>query len=450
MIPDAVVQNCIFSYLPHDDRVLFSYIMYLRYKVKTPLRLKCMINLDECWVSNKFMKFCIKTKMNLNLLRLGSFHKTLMFYTHNPLMLQSLKNAGLDIHNQDIIRSTPLHYADTYKKAKPLIDIGMCSNILNSNNCNSLHYASEARHLRLLLNNNAEITPDVTGRTPLHKAKTALTSGILLECAKNVDVNDVDAIGCSALHYADTVEQSAILLLCNADVNIIDVNGCTPLHYSKSAEQTQLLLNSKASVNIPDNKGKTALHKALSAEHSKALLNIGSFVNAKDNYSHTPLHESTSLEQTKVLLEHKADINARSWNGKTPLHMSKSAEQTKFLLDNNADVHALDKYDNTPMHDSDSLENTKLLMFYKADVNSVNWKGKTPLHLSSSSEQTKFLLDNHASESAEDYQGLTPLHYSKSYDQSHLLMFYNSELMYTPLQKSDLFGRFDQLEDLDI
>ena len=116
--------------------------------------------------------------------------------------------------------------------------------------------------------------------------------------ARNVQINDKDLHGRSALHYVVGgchTEIVKLLLKLGACVNSIDRYCITPLHMASrknDPEIVKLLLKSGANANI-------AAYTLLTE-------------NADEGY--TPLHyavESGSLVVTKLLLKYNADVNLK-------------------------------------------------------------------------------------------------------------------------------------------
>ena len=71
---------------------------------------------------------------------------------------------------------------------------------------------------------------------------------------------------------------------------------------------------------------------AETAEETKVLIKAGADVNAKDNFGRTALMFAETPEQTKVLIDAGADVNANIDTGATALIYAKTQEQKELLL----------------------------------------------------------------------------------------------------------------------
>ncbi|MBU0674320.1 MAG: ankyrin repeat domain-containing protein, partial [Proteobacteria bacterium] len=79
---------------------------------------------------------------------------------------------------------------------------------------------------------------------------------------KGADVNGVNRLGQTALHYAKTGEMTQLLLKAGADVNVSSKWGETPLHWAKTGEIVKLLLEAGAELNGLTKLGETPLDVA--------------------------------------------------------------------------------------------------------------------------------------------------------------------------------------------
>lgn len=134
------------------------------------------------------------------------------------------------------------------------------------------------------------------GRTILHlAAQGGLDQRVLaLLLAKGLKIDDVDAAGRMAMHYA-SVKSVAVLLGGGAEIDAKDSLGLTALMQATKNGHNDVigeLLNNAASVYAVDNKGRTALHHAAMGRSSEniidTLLAAGAPVTARDNEGQTP------------------------------------------------------------------------------------------------------------------------------------------------------------------
>ncbi len=175
----------------------------------------------------------------------------------------------------------------------------------------------------------------------------------------DVDVNAINNVGATALHYialnteSNTNEHSIVeLLLSNgADVDIKDGNGDTPLtiaSFRGKSDLAKLLIDAGADVSEKNNRDFTALmlaSQSASIELVKILLDAGADVDADRPRGGTALSVASDkglVEVAEVLLDHGADINFQdAAGGLTPLHLAAymgKAEMVEFLVEQGADV----------------------------------------------------------------------------------------------------------------
>jgi len=140
------------------------------------------------------------------------------------------------------------------------------------------------------------------------------------EILKHFDVNTVDALGRSALHYAvknNNIEAVKELLAKKANPNLKDTGGKTPLMLETNKEIVKELLEHGANPNSSDNHGFTPLMFAVAEgnpdkEIITMLLQAGADPRAKDRYGNTALVASNIInipDIAIILLKAGADIN---------------------------------------------------------------------------------------------------------------------------------------------
>ncbi|KAE8963133.1 hypothetical protein PR003_g30589 [Phytophthora rubi] len=249
--------------------------------------------------------------------------------------------------------------------------------------------ADEVEMLKMLLAHGADASGrDPVGSSVLHiaaKYGAMKVLDVLKGSSVREEVNAVDSLGNTALHYAADCAQLDVareLLSMGADANLANRRMATPLHMAVSKarlEMAKLLLEEgQADVNATDYQDNTAL-----------LLLAAMTSSDMDEYtsdSEEEEEESVQLQMARLLLEHGADVNAANTATATPLH------------------HAMRRYD---------LELMDVLLAHGVDVNQRNRFGDTPLHqaarLALLPIMWQKLLEHGADLTAEDRGGQTPM-----------------------------------------
>ena len=319
---------------------------------------------------------------------------------------------------QDVNYNTPLHYCETGKQTKRLLnsytlDKKRYVNLKDRLNKTCLHYAETAEQTRMLIESKADVNVKeyYNHNTPLHYSRSTLQTKLLVEA--KADVNAVESFGCATpLHVSFSASQTKILLDAKADVNIVDGWGSTPLHECENADQAKILIEYKANINSVDFNGSTPLHKVNNIKHCRVLLSsagdkVNKLLTTKDNFGGTPLHYTNNLQLCKEFLRsYKCSLSKftnfehvnplvliKNYDGRTPLHSAIiTPEKTQLLIDEGANIHSTDNIGNTPLHRAKNLEVIKILLHSKAFVDSKNIYGNTPLHLAKSTGKVKLLM----------------------------------------------------------
>ena len=216
----------------------------------------------------------------------------------------------------------------------------------------------------------------------------------------NINVNAVDEMGFSPLHYVckkgyrDIVK---LLLAKDADVNQISNTSITPLHMavqSGNKEIIQLLSEAGADLNATDKQGKTALIYAVEArkaEAAKYLMELGADSSVMDNQNHTALDYANALGLIQLVdsLSAEGSGNTDSY-GNTPLHQAchnGQGEVVKAMLAKGGmDINARNDEKMTPLYMAvleDNLLIADLLLEAGADA---NISGNSPLHAAAENE----------------------------------------------------------------
>ena len=242
----------------------------------------------------------------------------------------------------------------------------------------------------------------------------------------NINVNAVDEMGLSPLHYAcrkgyrDIVK---LLLGKDADVNQISNTNVTPLHMavqSGNKEIIQLLSEAGADLNATDKAGKTALIYAMEArkaEAAKYLMELGADISIMDNQNHTALDYANALGLIQLVdsLSRESSGNADAY-GNTPLHqacINGQGEVVKAMLaKGDIDLNARNDEKLTPLFMavmSDNLLIADLLLEAGADPNISGADGNSPLHIAASNENEHIIKNLLAHAAKIDGMGTTIL-----------------------------------------
>ena len=244
--------------------------------------------------------------------------------------------------------------------------------------------------------------------------------------AENVDVNQAQGDGSTALHWAayrDNSEMARVLLQAGATVAVTTrIGDFTPLLMAArngSAAIIELLADSGSDVNAPNTVGTTPLMLAAAAgkpDAVKVLLDRGAEVEAKDTINGQTAAmfaaATNSAGAIKLLAEHGADLNAVS----------------KMLYPRNRGEN-LDSFDRdrrysrgpwlgglTALHFAareGHMDAIRELVASGADVNVVSTTDETPsittAIINGYFDIGKFLLDNGADPNLTNTGSLTPL-----------------------------------------
>ncbi|KAL3484484.1 ankyrin repeat-containing domain protein [Aspergillus germanicus] len=320
---------------------------------------------------------------------------------HLKVLLDFLKEKGVDINSRNHDGQTPLHLVSNYKNE----DTG-----------------------RILVAGGADIEArDYKGRTWwLHVVTEGNVNETDLQPILDLGANPnaVDDAGNNALHlvYSDyPLENETVELLLDA--------GVDPLHVNRRGETTYHLLmrqlfrhseyeveravrplhNRKTPIAARDHQGRTLLH--IACMHCSSISSgrfspddllsvfpepeIKSMINAADNQGRYPVHFAAMSSEIMVvwLIENGADILVQTYKGRSPLHKAAAAGQSDvvgLLLETYlerrafAEINRRDYIGRTPLHyacRSGRLESVRLLLEAGADVNMVDDNGCTPLHV---------------------------------------------------------------------
>lgn len=213
--------------------------------------------------------------------------------------------------------------------------------------------------------------------SPAELLKAAFMGDVeLLKLQDSVEVNHVDEVGRSALHYASaagSVKCVEHLLKRGINVNLADRKGWTAIHIAVSknfTEVAKLLIDAKADIFA------LLKHKCAPARLSDVYSSTIHFAAIKGN-----------IEITKMLLEQGATVNIPDSANMTPLHYAafrNNPDYVKYLLDNGAKCDIKDVNGRTPFHAaalSGMVTNVKLMVQHHAFINDEDVWSLTPYKL---------------------------------------------------------------------
>ncbi|KAE9267956.1 hypothetical protein PF001_g29861, partial [Phytophthora fragariae] len=251
--------------------------------------------------------------------------------------------------------------------------------------------ADEAEMLKILLAHGA----DASGRDPMGSSVLHIAAkygarkvlDVLKGSSVREEVNTVDSLGNTALHYAADCAQLDVareLLGLGANVNVANLRMATPLHMAVSKarlEMTKLLLEEgQADVNATDYQDNTAL-LLLAAMTSSDMDECTSDSEEEEE-------ESVQLQTARLLLEHGADVNAANTATATPLHHAMrryDLELMDVLLSHGVDVNQRNRFGDTPLHQAARLALLPImwqkLLEHGADLTAEDRCGQTPMEL---------------------------------------------------------------------
>jgi len=302
-----------------------------------------------------FVQTLVKTGININGIGSEGFTPLMMAASENEAeIVNYLLIEGADVNQISEGWTALLEAADegSLESMKYLLDAGADVNYYSTPHSPTAitMAASEGKLecLKLLLQHGANINGIGESIPPLHMAAGEGKRGIVdYLISQNVNVNNKDATGRTALMYAASEAKSYAvrkLVEAGADITIADLNGTTARDYAIEE-------HAYAIRDYLGNEKKPDIHQATLEgyiEKVKRMVESGTDVNAQDQYGRTPLHitaEENHDIDMRVLIDLGADINARDKQGRTPL-MYAAAEGKKgtavLLVSNVADVNIQD------------------------------------------------------------------------------------------------------------
>lgn len=356
------------------------------------------------WGSVEKLETILKNKSNFNDEDRNALNAALLFAGCDMARGSLLLSYGANLNAQDETGKTVLmecpkscHHDWCIKYIEFLISKGADINIRDKNGDTALMYASFngcGQFIKLLLSQGADgNSKNQTGQTALMLAtggKGRLAGNFSasavenLLAAKNINLNEKDKYGNSALAYATifrVLKSAETLLAHGADVNTKNRWGQTPL--MQAVGQTSIGFSNIAH---EDNEMKKTI-EALTL----ALIDKGAEINVADHDRWTSLMMAVANDRAEiaaVLLSKGAEVNAKNKRGETPLILAAERGNIPILrnlLAKGADVHVKETlYGNTAMLAAtrgEHLDVLKELVERGGNINERDKNGETALML---------------------------------------------------------------------
>lgn len=236
--------------------------------------------------------------------------------------------------------------------------------------------------------------------------------------AQHVDVNEPEADGTTALHWAvreGDSEMTGRLIKAGANVKAANRYGVTPLYLAcvnGSAPMIAKLLDAGADPKSATTEGETALMtiaRTGNVDAAKILLAHGADLNSKEQWrQQTPLMWAAAEchpEVAQELIAHGADVNAKqvTWNWERQI--TKEPREKWMPLGGFTPLHFAAR--------QGCLSTAQVLVKAGAEMNAVNPNGFSPLLLAiinSHYDVAAFLIEQGADSNIADETGRTPLY----------------------------------------
>jgi ankyrin repeat protein len=188
-------------------------------------------------------------------------------------------------------KMTPLHNAVeawNLDVVQLLIQRGANVNVFDYGKRTPLHYVGGVEIATLLLNAGADLeAPDCDGVTPLHKATSMYTTGVVkLLLEKGASATAINNNKMTPLHYAELKTAVGLLVKFGADINAVDIDGNSSLHHCVTkmvvrrynfqlyVETVTALIAAGSSLTAKNNDGQTASDIAVKGELDDDILTL--------------------------------------------------------------------------------------------------------------------------------------------------------------------------------
>ncbi|CAG8901730.1 unnamed protein product [Penicillium egyptiacum] len=350
----------------------------------------------------------------------------------SPASVDSLLQAGADVHVRSPTGKTALHYACEYQKAgvvKKLLEAGADPTAEDDSGATPLHTEGQR---------DEELLPVLLG------------TGV-------VDINKpIGKNGKTPLLFrlqGFNIDRVLAFLEYKPDVNISDTQGNGPLHHVfKTSVVHSCVIDSLISLganpNAMNNEGNTPLH-TMRGEHSPSiykLVNAGANLEARNQDGHTVLfkHAHEGGQICKTLVELGACLDTRDYNGRTLLHRCcDDTNRLGYLISLGLDPLTTDHQGNSLLMEvAASRNNEKLPAIMKhlvalgLNIDQPNHRGRTTLHvmcskaklssLSTDEDNLDYLLGVCKNLNRSDCYGVQPLHLAATISESYVVKLLDS------------------------
>ncbi|KAI0506443.1 ankyrin repeat-containing domain protein [Xylaria bambusicola] len=258
---------------------------------------------------------------------------------------------------------TPLHwaaYSGRVKEMRTLVKYGANCSILSNLGANIIHAAVESKvsggletalKIRHMCPDELDINQaNSWGETAVHIASCISASCVQLLLDAGADPNIQDENGRVALHFAASSDREVerpkvITALCIAmgakHINTQDLHGRPPLFdYLNDRECVETMIQHGAKVDVTDNDGKNAFHHACTQGEHGALEVMLKMTNspgplvARDNLGNTPLIEAlsnSSVDCAMTLLQRNDVGSLIGKDGWSPIHYATKIGDPELL-----------------------------------------------------------------------------------------------------------------------
>eukprot|EP00884_Botryococcus_braunii_P014655 jgi/Botrbrau1/23190/Bobra.0041s0037.2 len=344
----------------------------------------------------------------------------------NEEIVDTLLDTGL-YENQEPPepRTTPLHVALQYGREyllQRLIDHGYSALERNSAGQTAIHFAAQC----LSLDPHSCLHPVV-----LHEQLRC----VLAMEGKGVDVMQLDARGCSALHYAAGSQNEEVfnyLQGMGLDTNLQDNRGWSPLFWAAHAGRApivRLLLDAGVDVGARDSIGRSALHWAAAEGHTDvvnlllhSMIEKHADVHMRDAENHSAVKLAARSGHLNIVLRILESTSSQPEKKTSALHLATQDDMEDvvedLLLHPEISPNIQDAEGLTPLHWAASKGSLAIVeMILKAkkmvDVNKLTHDGWTALHEAAANGHTdvvETLVDANACVDIRTSSGSTALH----------------------------------------
>jgi len=341
-------ENILFKFIREENLELF----------KRALRIPGIdIYLENKDGKNVFFLALEKTSTNfvMDVISLGVFDvkmidqngRNALFYSDgNPELFEYLRNTfSLDIYQVDKYGYTIPIFSHINQDKWNQIRVNewpkdLLTKFDNKGNC-ILHYAFDSSSYFQKYHRDSEININIRGEnglSPIHLAlmkKRPEIVDYILHCP-DCDVNILDSVGNTILHYAVKYYVTMVIAIKMSGVNVNQKNndGLTPIMMSTDNICVELLTYDLLDINAVNNEGQTILHMMASkfGNRSNNLLTLRKDLNLdmRDKFGKTAAHyfsEHENMAGLKTLMRMGANFGIRDNEGKLPCDYSTKVEK---------------------------------------------------------------------------------------------------------------------------